>query len=148
MHVWPPQWADIGNLTWKKLSPSSLFSAVSVFWWFSFSIRHQVKENEACPGWQTAFGWHSRNMCSLFQSRDPHQITTAYACMVCATWAKLAESAAPSLPRSRAQDQREAGLSIYSWALLFLWYFTFPARQDEKQMPPKYDERGYSWKCL
>lgn len=25
-----------------------------------------------------------------------------------------------------------------------LLYFTFPARQDEKQIPPKYDERGYS----
>lgn len=59
------------------------------------------------------------------------------------TWAKWAGVTAPSSPR--AKDQREAGLKIYSWVLLFLWCFTFPARQDEKQIPPKYYERGYSW---
>lgn len=47
---------------------------------------------------------------SLFPNRDPHHVTAACPCMVCTTWAKLAESAAPSLPSSRAQDQREAAL--------------------------------------
>lgn len=49
------------------------------------------------------------------------------------------------LPVHRGSIRREAGLQIYSCVLLFLWCFTFPARQDEKQIPSKYYKRGYSW---
>lgn len=36
-----------------------------------------MKGNEACPGWQTACGWRSHNMYSLFQNRDPHHTLPA-----------------------------------------------------------------------
>lgn len=123
------------------MSPSSLFSAISVFCCFSFGIRHEVKENEACPGWQTAFGWRVLTVpkqgpppchCRL-PLHGVHNVGKAGR-KRCSLIAQL----------SGTRPERSSPVDLFL-SLLFLWYFTFPTRQDEKQIPPKYDERGYSW---